>query len=354
MAEAEDRTEDPSARRLARAREEGDVLFSREALVLIGLASGLAALLIGAPGRHSHPLMALRSLMLHAGDRDVDLALCLRQAWSIVLSLVLPVATTVSVMTMMAGLLQTRFLLRPAALMPDIGRLSPLKGIKRIFGPEGLTEGGKSVAKAVLLGVIILHAATDVVENGSRMVGLGVAGLAAAIQHSAMVAGGDFLIGYALIVGFDIFWRYRRRLGTMRMSRQEVKDEYKETEGDPHIKGRIRQIRMKMARQRMLHAVKDATVVVTNPTHYAVALVYERGKQAAPRIVAKGVDEVAARIREAAQAHKVPLVPNPPLARALYPLPLDTEIPAEHFKVVASIIAMVWRMKRAAAAHRPA
>ena len=129
------------------------------------------------------------------------------------------------------------------------------------------------------------------------------------------------------------------------MSREDLRQEAKEADGDPKVKGRLRQLRQARAKRRMLAQVAQATVVVTNPTHYAVALRYERGKAAAPRIVAKGVDEVAARIREAATKASVPLVPNPPLARALHGLPVDAEVPAEHFKAVAEIIAYVWRLR---------
>jgi flagellar biosynthetic protein FlhB len=130
------------------------------------------------------------------------------------------------------------------------------------------------------------------------------------------------------------------------MSRQELRDEHRESEGDPHVKARIRKLRRQRAAKRMMAAVPKATVVVTNPTHYAVALAYESGSKAAPRIVAKGVDELAARIREVAQDSRVPVVSNPPLARALYVLPLDSEIPREHFQVVAGIIAYVWKLRR--------
>ena len=129
------------------------------------------------------------------------------------------------------------------------------------------------------------------------------------------------------------------------MSREELRQESRDSEGDPRIKGKLKQLRLQRARRRMLATVAKATVVVTNPTHYAVALAYERGTASAPRVVAKGVDEIAARIREAAEAARVPLVANPPLARALYLVPLDAEVPAEHFKVVAEIIAYVWRLR---------
>ena len=148
----------------------------------------------------------------------------------------------------------------------------------------------------------------------------------------------------AAIAALDLFWVRLRYAQQLRMSKEDVREEQRETEGDPKIKARIKQIRQQRARKRMLAAVPKATVVVTNPTHYAVALAYDRARNAAPRVVAKGVDSLAARIREVAQANRVPLVANPPLAQALYRVEVDTEIPAEHYQAVAEIIAYVWRL----------
>jgi flagellar biosynthesis protein FlhB len=157
------------------------------------------------------------------------------------------------------------------------------------------------------------------------------------------------LAAQAAIAVLDLVWVRLRHAGTLRMSRQDLREEQKETDGDPKIKQRIRRLRVQRARRRMMAAVPKATVVVTNPTHYAVALAYDRARGAAPRVVAKGVDSMAARIREVARAHAIPLVPNPPLARALHTLELDAEIPAEHYKAVAEIIAFVWRLRGRAA-----
>jgi flagellar biosynthetic protein FlhB len=153
------------------------------------------------------------------------------------------------------------------------------------------------------------------------------------------------LAAQAAIAVLDVLATRLRHAGSLRMSRQEQRDEHREAEGDPHIKARIRRLRTARARRRMMAAVPKATVVITNPTHYAVALSYADG-QGAPRITAKGVDELAGRIRALARQHGVPLVANPPLARALYPLDLDREVPAEHYQAVAEIIAYVWRLKR--------
>ena len=155
------------------------------------------------------------------------------------------------------------------------------------------------------------------------------------------------LAAQAGIAVVDVFWVFLRHSRELRMSRHDIQEEQKETEGDPRVKARIRQIRTLRARRRMLAAVPKATVVITNPTHYAVALSYDRAKHAAPRVVAKGVDSLAARIREVAAANRVPLVANPPLARALYRVEVDTDIPAEHYQAVAEIIAYVWRLGRA-------
>jgi flagellar biosynthetic protein FlhB len=159
------------------------------------------------------------------------------------------------------------------------------------------------------------------------------------------------LCSQALFAGIDLFWVRRKHAREMRMSKQDLRDEQKEVDGNPQIKARIRRIRYIRARQRMMQAVPRATVVVTNPTHYAVALLYDRTKNAAPRVVAKGVDTVAARIRELARQNNVPVVANPPLARALYQQQLDTDIPAEHYKAVAEIIAYVWRLRQPARAR---
>ena len=164
--------------------------------------------------------------------------------------------------------------------------------------------------------------------------------LARGLLHLAMLVLG----AQAIFAGLDLVLvrvRYARR---MRMSREEQREETKETEGDPRVKARLRRLRAARARRRIMAAVPTATVVVTNPTHYAVALRYEQGKGGAPRVVAKGMDEVAARIRAIAEENRVPLVANPPLARALYTVELDREVPAEHFQAVAEVIAYVWRL----------
>jgi flagellar biosynthetic protein FlhB len=217
-----------------------------------------------------------------------------------------------------------------------------------------LAEAGKSLLKLAAIGFAVwqvlardVPALTRLPFQDPRLL-LSQAG--PPVFHVLLVV----LAAQAVIAGIDVFLVRLRHARRLRMSRQDVRDELRESDGDPKIKARIRQIRLQRARKRMMAAVPKATVVVTNPTHYAVALTYDRAKNAAPRVVAKGVDSMAARIREVAEASRVPLVANPPLARALYQVELDRDIPAEHYQAVAEIIAYVWRLGQRARPRRAA
>lgn len=349
--DAEDRTEAATPRRLQKAREEGQVPLTREASSFAVLAVTTLVLAMVAPA-------AVRGLAQH-------LAVLLERSWEFdpVAALRfaifegLRVAAPFVLAAMFAGaaavLLQSGFLINTKALEPDLARISPLAGFKRIFGARTLVETGKAVIKAMVavgaLAFVMSSAlpalrgsmAWSAAEQAHRIGRMMVEMLTAAAAVQGVVAGADML-------------RARLKfLRDLRMSREDLRQEMRETEGDPQIKGRLRALRMQRARRRMMAAVKKATVVVVNPTHYAVALAYQRGVGGAPKVVAKGVDAVAARIRAEAEEHNVPIVANPPLARALYKVELDAEIPAEHFKAVAEIIAYIWRLKsRAGGARR--
>lgn len=269
------------------------------------------------------------------------------------LKLAVPMAATVAVLCLGGGFLQTGFLIHPESLLPKFERISPLAGFKRIAGGGTLPDTFKALAKFVIFAVVLWNISKGAIPSAPRMVGMEPGPLLKMMADLGFRAASAMIMAQLVIAGFDIFWMRFRHISKLKMSREDLKDEYKNTEGDPHVKGRQKALRAKAARQRMMAAVKTATVVVTNPTHYAVALVYERGGGGAPRIVAKGMDDVAARIRDIAQDNRIPIVANPPLARALFTLPLDSEIPAEHFKVVAAIIAYVWKLKRPASRSAP-
>ena len=340
--ESEDRTQAATERRRQQARDDGQAPLSRELVVASGLAAATLVLALGAPALAAALGARLQRLLSDLGATPGD---ALHDAGMALLVATLPFLGAVLLAGSGAVLLQTGWLLHGQTLVPDLSRLDPRRGLRRLFGLDNAVEAAKSLAKVSVLAWAAWHALSDalpgVLAASTRQPGALLDQLARDVLHLFLLVLGC-QAGIALLDAGWVHFRFSRRL---RMSRQEIKHEQRETDGDPRHKSRLRQLRMARARQRMLAAVPRATVVITNPTHYAVALAYDRGAQAAPRVVAKGVDEVAARIRKAAAEHGVPLVANPPLARALHQLALDAEVPAEHFKAVAEIIAYVWRLR---------
>ncbi len=348
MADQEDRTEAPSARRLEKAREEGQVAVSRDMQTLAGLGCATFALMMTGSVQFDRFVGGMRRMMenLASTDLDAGMLLAVHEALGDCARMAGPPVLAAAIGFVAVTLLQTGFLLRFAGLAPQLGRLSPAKGLKRIFGGDNLMETLKALVKlaAFVMAVRQLLVGLWPVLSGS----IGWDATTLASRSAKLVLHGilTVLAVQAGIAILDVAWVRYRHTGKLRMSRQEVRDEHKESDGDPHVKGRLRQLRRQRSKRRMIDAVPSATVVITNPTHYSVALFYENGGKGAPKIVAKGVDELAARIREKAIDSKVPIVSNPPLARALYTVPLDSEIPREHFQAVAGIIAYVWRLRR--------
>jgi len=341
MAEDEDgKTEEPSGRRLQRARAQGQIALSREAVGFATLLAAGAGLMMLLPGMLREALLLLRGTLARSHEIDSQAA---AHAWLWqFMGLVIPIAGCTMLGAVLATLVQTRGVVALSLLKPNFGKLNPLAALGRMFGPDGWTEFGKSLAKITLVAAAVGWVAGDV-AGLSASLSLGEAGLLRAIGEGTRKLIFAALGIFALLAGVDIVLARRKHRHGLRMSKQDVKEEMKESEGDPMVRARQRQIRETRGRQRMLAAVPGATVVITNPTHYAVALLYEPQTSTAPKVVAKGVDSMAARIREAAQAAGVPLLPNPPLARALWRLDVDTEIPPEHWEAVAEIIAFVLR-----------
>jgi len=340
----DDRTEAATPRRLQRARDEGQVPVSRELTTLAGMAAVTLALVMAGPGTAHDLSLRLSVFLARAHELSPGEGEVFRQAGLAWLYGAAPFVLAAMVAGVVVVALQTRFLLSAKALRVDFKRASPAAGLKRLFGPDSLVESGKSVAKVAVLSVVswrVLQADLPALllapfGETSQL----LARTATPVLHVFLVV----LAAQAVIAVVDLFWVFLRHSRGLRMSRHDIMEEQKETEGDPRTKSRLRQIRMFRARKRMLAAVPKATVVITNPTHYAVALTYDEARHEAPRVVAKGVDSLAVRIREVAEANNVPLVANPPLARALYRVEVDASIPAEHFQAVAEIIAYVWRL----------
>jgi flagellar biosynthetic protein FlhB len=237
-------------------------------------------------------------------------------------------------------------LFAPEAVKPDLGKISPIKGFKRLFSMRSLMEFFKGILKIsaiAVVGTVIIYPYFDKFEH---FIGLPVPAFMAELKSLVVRMMIGVLVVLIVIAVIDLIYQRYEHHKKMRMTRQEVKDEYKQTEGDPHVKSKLRQLRMERARQRMMQAVPQADVVITNPTHYSIALKYDPETMEAPLCLAKGIDEVALRIREVAKQHEIILYENKPLARSLYDtVEIDETIPVEHYKAVAEVISFVFKQK---------
>ncbi|WP_439595297.1 EscU/YscU/HrcU family type III secretion system export apparatus switch protein [Falsiroseomonas sp.] len=339
--DAADRTEAATPRRIEKAREDGQVAMSREAVGWAALAGGTLAAMLALPVTGIEMLRAMRATLERGHALEMTDAV-LRLS-GLGLMAVLPVAAAAALGAVAATLLQTGGLVTAKNMAPRLDKISPLAGVKRLVSPESAMELLRNLLKLALVGAALWYALGDLheIQAALHQAPGGLPATAGAAALHLMLAA---LVAFAGIAGLDVMWVRYRHFSRLRMSKQELREEAKDSEGDPHMKARRRQMRQAQGRRRMMSAVPRADVVVTNPTHYAVALSYG-GDGGAPKVVAKGVDAMAARIREVAQAHGVPLVANPPLARALWRLEVDAEIPPEHYQAVAEIIAYVWRQR---------
>jgi flagellar biosynthetic protein FlhB len=347
--EEDDRTEEPTQKKLGEAIKRGDVAKSVEINTLFVLGGFTLALML-LSGHVARTLTVdLRGFLMNAHLVPADgaglSAIGQRALWAGLAAAGLP-AAVLAVAALAGGALQHRPLWTAQPLRPQFSRISPMSGAKRLFGKEAIVQFAKGLAKIAIVGTaasVVLWDERDRLEGLAR---LDAAGLLPALLILATKLMGGILAVYAfLAIGDGVYQRFTW-LKRQRMSKRELKEEYKDTEGNPEIKAKLKQIRTARVRRRMMAAVPTATVVITNPTHYAVALKYERG-MTAPVCVAKGVDAVALRIRAVAADHGVSVVENPPLARALHAtVEIDQEIPVEHYKAVAEVIGTILRLRR--------
>ena len=351
-AEQEDKTEEPTQRRLDQAIERGEVATSTEINTVAILGAFTLALLIAAPGIAQGLMQGLKGYLANAhalpDDATAMEAAGRRGLWLWLQAVAVPVGLAAAA-GLAAGLLQHPPVFTAETLMPKFERISPMSGVKRLMGVEAWFQFGKGLAKIAAVGVVggaVLWNDRDRLEVFARLDP--AACLPAILAIALKLLSGMLCAHLAIAMGDALYARFRWRK-RLRMSKEEMKQEMKESDGNPEVKGRMKQLRMARVKKRMMAAVPTATVIVANPTHYAVALRYEAG-MAAPVCVAKGVDALALRIRAVAAEHGVAVVENPPLARALHAtVEIDREIPAEHYRAVAEVIGFVMRLRRRAA-----
>jgi flagellar biosynthetic protein FlhB len=348
------KTEDATPRKLEEARRKGDVAKSPDVAQTLSLMGATAVVIFGGGYFATQmanafvPFIASPHTMLGVIDSGSGAQIGMTALWAVA-----PFLGAVMLATILGGVggnvgQMGGLIFSPDKLAPKWDKVSPMAGFKRLFGPDNFMHFGMTLAKLIAVGVIcwmVLKPHMREFENLAAMSPLAILpltrDLAVALMASALV----FLGGAA---GADFIWQKLRFAKRMRMTKEELKEDYKQTEGDPHVKAKLKQIRMQKSRQRMMANVPRATVIVTNPTHYSVALRYEPDQgDAAPICVAKGVDALALRIREVAKEHKVPIVENVPLARALYAaVDVDETIPREHFEAAARVIGFVMQKRK--------
>jgi flagellar biosynthetic protein FlhB len=354
MAEGSDqdesqKTEEPTPKKLEESRKKGQVALSREVNNWIMLLTGTIVVLAIGP----YTMSALqdhmttyfeRAHLLPGAPGGIGMVLG-ASFWEIMTILLLPLIILL-VAAFVGPFFQVGPLFAPEVIKPDVSKISPMQGFKRLFSLRSIMEFVKGILKIGIIGVvgvIILYPFYGGVEH---LIGLPPIAMMNELQTLVLRLMMGILVVLLVVAMIDLIYQRYEHHKKMRMTKQELKDEYKQTEGDPHVRAKLRQLRQEKARARMMQAVPSADVIITNPTHYSIALKYDPEEMDAPVLVAKGLDEVAMRIREVAKEHDIPLYENKPLARVLYDtVEMDQMVPPEHYKAVAEVISFVFQLK---------
>lgn len=343
------KTEDPTPKRLEEARKKGQVAVSREVnnwLMLLAATILIAAL---SPPVMFKLQMHLRAYIEHAHDMPQapgGFSIVLGDSFWVVLGILTLPLLVLMAAAFLGPFLQTGPLFAPEVIKPDLSKVSPVQGFKRLFSLRAIMEFVKGLLKIAMVGAIGTVLLYPFCGGAEHFVGLPVPQLLYEMKALVVRLMIGVLVVLAVIAAIDLLFQRSQHMKKMRMTKQELKDEYKQTEGDPHVKAKLRQLRTERARQRMMQNVPKADVVITNPTHFSVALQYKPDEMEAPVCVAKGVDAVALRIREIAKEHDIVIYENPPLARVLYDtVEVDETVPEEHYKAVAEVISYVFKLK---------
>ncbi len=343
-----EKTEDPSEKKLKDAFEKGNVVKSQEVNSWFMLTAATLVILIFSTGMSSDLALTLKSYLENAHTFSMEGRgggqFLYSVMWAVFAALSLPFL--VFIIAALAGnVVQHGLLFQTETMTPKLSKISPLAGFKRLFSMTSLVNFLKSLAKLAIVTLLIVLVMWPSQDSLEVMVSMDLSALLPHVKVLSLKILGAVIALYAVVAIADYAYQRQQWWNKLKMTMQEVKDEYKQQEGDPIVKAKIRQIRMERGRKRMMAAVPEASVVITNPTHYAVALKYDK-TMSAPICVAKGVDALALKIREIAEEHEIPRVENRPLARALHGVvEVDQEIPPEHYKAVAEVIGFVMRQK---------
>jgi flagellar biosynthetic protein FlhB len=347
--DSSDKTEDPTQKRLDEALERGDVAKSQEINTWFLVAGGTLVMSIFSGSIGNGIMQPMRNLLANAWmiRTDGPSLLALTKSLGYVVAGAVGLPLVLLALSAIAGnMLQHRLVWSGESLTPKLSKISPMSGFKRIFGKQAAVNFAKGLFKLAVLGAVMVMILWPERHRLESMVRLDPAALLGVTESMSIRLMGSVVAMLAIVAVLDYLFQYRTWYERQKMSLQEMKEEFKQSEGDPQVKARIKQLRVARMKKRMMAAVPQASVIITNPTHYSVALQYERG-MSAPVCVAKGVDNIAFKIREVAKQHDIPIIENVPLARALYAtVEIDQEIPVDHYHAVAEIIGYVMGLKR--------
>jgi flagellar biosynthetic protein FlhB len=352
MAESDnEKTEEPSQKRLDEALQRGDVVKSQEVNTWFVMGGATLVLMAFSGGMSTGLMTTMRGLIANAHQVRMDGPALPHLFEKIGLEMIAAIAVPFLVLLLAAvagNMVQHRLVWTFDPITPKLSKISPMAGLQRMFSKQSLANFAKGIVKLILIGVVLTALMWPERLRFEGLTATDPAVLLPFIKVLALKLMGAVVAMLALMAAADYLFQYRTWYERQKMSLQELKEEFKNTEGDPHIKGRLKQLRQVRMKKRMMQAVPKASVIITNPTHYAVALQYERGMDA-PVCVAKGMDALALKIREVATQHAIPIVENPPLARALHAtVEVDDAIPPEHYKAVAEVIGYVMKLRKAA------
>ena len=349
MADDQEKTEEPTSKKIDDARKDGNVPKSMDTTAFVTLVVAIAAFLallsliqtrIVFLYNYYHSLIGIEI------TKEVALQISLISFREIFI-MVLPIAIAVAIAGILANVMQTGFIFTTKPLMPDLAKLDPMKGIKNLFSLKKIVEALKIIIKVSVIMWVCYYFLLSFTKELPTVIYFQIFDQLVWLKKKMLILVAVVLILFLVLALADLLFVRYNYFKNLRMSKQEIKDEYKQMEGDPKIKAKIRQIQMQMTRKRMMQDIPQADVVITNPTHYAVAIRYNQEKESAPKVIAKGTDYVALRIKEVAMNHSIQIVENPPLARELYKkCELGDIIPENLYKAVAEVLAFVYKSSK--------
>ena len=351
MADDQEKTEEPTSKKIEDARKEGNVPKSQDASSFVTLVVAIAAFFALFPFIRSRMFYLYGYVQSFIGT-DIDkndvytmMIIIFRE----VALMILPLAAIVAVSGVLAAVLQFGFIYTTKPLIPDFKKIDPIKGLKNLISVKKMIESIKTVLKVFLVLTLAYYYLIDFTKELPSLIFFPIMGQMAWLKGKAFILIAVMLLLFLVLALFDLFFVRYNYFKELKMSKQEIKDEYKQMEGDPQVKARIRRVQMEMSKKRMMQDIPSADVVITNPTHFAVAIRYDTEKEHAPKVVAKGIDNLALKIKEIAREHGVQVVENPPLARELYKkCEIDQMIPETMYKAVAEVLAFVYKSSKKA------